>query len=320
MQASRGVIACGEGSKKTMESIDLMYFAVVARLGSITKAARPLDTVQSNVTQRIQRLESELGVALFHRHGRGVSLTPAGARLLPYAASVENTMDEARRAVLEQAEPAGPLCIGSMETTAALHLPRVLVDYALKYPKVDLTLRTGTTSGLIDEVCSRTLHGALVAGPVDHVDLVGEPMVREELVVVTAPGVRQARSQPSWAARRGETKIAVFRHGCAYRERLERALIRQGVTRIRRMELGSLEAILGCVRAGIGISLLPRAVVQPLQREAKVELHELPDGEGLVDTVFVRRRDAFQSAALAGFVHRLRRHLSPAAEAQPAMA
>jgi DNA-binding transcriptional LysR family regulator len=68
-----------------MELTDLLTFSTVARLGGITRAAEELNTVQSNVTQRIKALEAEIGTALFERHSRGMSLTGAGRRLLPYA-------------------------------------------------------------------------------------------------------------------------------------------------------------------------------------------------------------------------------------------
>lgn len=284
-----------------MDSIDLSFFSAVARTGSITKAAAQLATVQSNVTQRIQRLEQKLGVPLFHRHGRGMTLTTAGAQLLPYACNIEQIMEEASRATLERSEPSGPLTIGSMETTAALRLPDILVQYAGDFPSVDITLRTGTSKGLIEDVLARSIEGALVAGPVDHVDLVAEPVGTEELVIVTAPWVSIFGLSSMWSSL-AETKMIVFRNGCSYRDKLERVLLRRGVTKIRMMELGTLEGILGCVRAGIGITLLPKAVVEPLIGDGRLAIHSLPDQTGMVETLFIRRRDAFISVSLAAFL------------------
>ncbi|WP_144107923.1 LysR family transcriptional regulator [Paraburkholderia sp. BCC1886] len=304
-----------------MDSGDLMVFAAVARMGSITKAALFLDTVQSNVTQRIRRLEEELAVPLFHRHGRGVSLTPAGAQLLPYASQIDHMMNEARRAIGSDSVPGGLLRIGSMETTAAIRLPDVLVDYATEFPQVDISFATGTSQSLIDDVLERRLEGALVCAPVDHVDLVAEPVLTEELVVVTAPWVRSRPEssnvgrQPGWAQFRGDAKIAIFRHGCAYRERLERLLIRQGITSIKRMELGTLDGLLGCVRAGIAISLLPQSVVEGLAEDHRVAIHALPEHEGRVETLLVRRRDVVVSLALSCFVEKLRQHVQPMGDA-----
>jgi DNA-binding transcriptional LysR family regulator len=295
-----------------MDSGDLIYFAAVAKIGSITKAALLLDTVQSNVTQRIRRLEQELGVPLFHRHGRGVTLTAAGTQLLPYASRIDHMMEEARRVIVNEMTPGGALSIGSMETTAALRLPDVLVDYATEYPLVDICLQTGTTQSLIDDVLERRIEAALVGGPVDHVDLTGEVVATEELVVVTAPWYpNSTESHAGWVLSQKEVKIAVFRNGCLYRERLEFALIRHGVANIRKMELGTLDGLLGCVRAGIAVSMLPRAVVEPYANQGQVAIHKLPKNQGEVDTILIRRRDAYTSSALNCFVEKLRQHHRP---------
>src|SRR3979409_1868510 len=106
-----------------MELSDLVTFSTVARLGGITRAADELNTVQSNVTQRVKALEAEIGTALFERHSRGMTLTGAGRRLLPYAQRMAAVSREAVLAARDDGEPKGPLSIGSMETTAAVRLP-----------------------------------------------------------------------------------------------------------------------------------------------------------------------------------------------------
>jgi DNA-binding transcriptional LysR family regulator len=80
------------------------------------------------------------------------------------------------------------------------------------------------------------------------------------------------------------------------------------VVGLRHLEFGTLEGILGCVAAGIGISMLPRGVVEPAAREGRIAIHELPPKDADVETVFVRRRDAFISSALDCFLHCTRSH------------
>ena len=91
-----------------MDAADLRLFAAVARAGGIGKAALVLNTVQSNVTTRLKALEDRLGTTLFERSNRGVVLTAAGHRLLPYAERVVHLLDDARRAVNDAGSPAGP--------------------------------------------------------------------------------------------------------------------------------------------------------------------------------------------------------------------
>jgi DNA-binding transcriptional LysR family regulator len=281
-----------------MDANDLAIFEVVARTGGITRAAQELAMVQSNVTRRVRNLERDLGVPLFHRRSRGVALTAAGRTLLPYAGGVSRLLTEARRAVQEGADPSGSLTIGSLETTAAVRLPPMLVVYHRAYPNVDVSLHTGTAATLIADVLEYRLEGAFVAGPVDHPALLEEPIVTENLVVVTAP------TWPTLDALTagGDAKVLVFRIGCAYRQRLEEVLTRRGVATIRRLEFGTLDGIIGCVAAGLGLTLLPEASVASAKRAGAVATHPLPDGEGLAQTVFIRRRDQFVSSALTRFL------------------
>jgi DNA-binding transcriptional LysR family regulator len=284
-----------------MDASDLRVFEAVARLGGMNRAASELNTVQSNVTARIRALEDELGTPLFHRHARGVELTDAGRRLLPYAARVRVTLQEAKRAVADAGTPAGSLTIGSLETTAALRLSPILAGYARSYPDVDLVIRTGTTCELVQQVLGAQLEGAFVCGPIEHAELVAEPIFREELALITAPEIRGIDE----ALKRGP-RIVVLRAGCSYRERLEAILARRGVTTSRMLEFGTLEAIVGCVGAGLGVTLLPRSLVGTVGKAARVAVHALPPAEAMVETLFVRRRDAFVSSALSAFLAQAR--------------
>ena len=196
-----------------MHVADLRVFEAVARLGGMSRAAAELHTVQSNVTARIRVLEDELGTPLFERSSRGVALTAAGRRLLPYASRMRRLLDDARRAATDEGTPRGPLAVGSLETTAAVRLSPVLATYAATYPDVDLSLVTGTTCELIDAVLEHRVEGAFVCGPVRHAELAEETVFTEELVLVTAPGVPSLDD----VVRHGDVKIIVLRAGCSYR-------------------------------------------------------------------------------------------------------
>jgi DNA-binding transcriptional LysR family regulator len=281
-----------------MEYADLRVLEAVARHGSMNRAAVELNTVQSNVTARIRALEEQVGTALFERNSRGVVLTAAGQRLLPYAARLGALIREARDVARDDGTPRGCLHIGALETTAALRLPPILSAYAQTHPQVGLIVTTGTSAGLVTDILEHRLDGAFVAGPVQHPDLLEEAIFREELMLVTAPGLRR----PDDLDRQRDLKMIVFRRGCSYRQRLEDLLARRGIQTPQPLEFGSLEAIIGCVAAGVGITLLPKAVILPAWREGKVVAHELPPEQARVDTVFIRRSQSHLTSALAAFL------------------
>jgi LysR family transcriptional regulator, cell division regulator len=295
-----------------MDAADLRVFQSVAGTGSMSKAALELNTVQSNVTARIKSLEDEVGYALFERNHRGVTLTAAGRRLLPFAARAARLLDDAKRAVADEGTPSGALAIGSLDTTAALHLSAVLAGYVGAYPAVDLSLRTGTTAELIAQVLDRQLDGAYVCGPVNHRDLLVEPFVREELVILTAPGMTSFEALAS----KPDLKIIVLKAGCSYRLQLEAMLARRGIVGVRQLEFGTLEAIIACVSAGVGLTLLPKALLGSVWEHGRLRVHPLPDQEGQVETIFIRHREAFASSALCAFMDMARPGRNAAAAAE----
>ena len=280
-----------------MDTRDLATFAAVARLGGMGRAALALNTVQSNVTQRVRRLEQSLGVALFERSRSGARLTAAGERLVPYAARLDALLEEASRVARDDGAPRGTLTVGALETTVALRLSPLLASYAAAHPPVDLVLRTGTTAELVERVLARELEGAFVCGPVAHGELVTTPVFEEELALLSAP----AQGSVAALLRRTDLRLIILRAGCSYRQRLEELLARRGIVGLRRLEFGTLEAILGAVAAGLGITLMPRALVGPSWRGGRIAVHRLPKAEARVQTVFVRRRDMLCSSALVAF-------------------
>jgi DNA-binding transcriptional LysR family regulator len=283
-----------------MESADLRVFQSVAREGSITKAAARLGYVQSNVTARIQQLEAELGAVLFHRHNRGMTLSSSGKTLLAYADKIIGLLDEAVKAVSSDTEPRGPLMIGSSQTAAAVRLPGLMASYYKQHPNVLLSLITGSTNFLMDKVIHYELDGAFIGHECEHPELVQIPAFVEELCIVSAPSVaslEEALKRP----------ILVFSHGCSYRDILEQWLSANGLNRSIIMEFGTLEAIMGGVAAGLGISMLPKTVIRKLEAEGAVRTHDIPAPFArFIKTVFITRKDAFMSSALQAFIGELR--------------
>lgn len=283
-----------------MELSDLQTFAAVARAGGITRAAEELNTVQSNVTQRVKALEAEIGTPLFERHSRGMTLTGAGKRLLPYAQRMAALSREAALAARDDGEPKGPLAIGSMETTAAIRLPPLLADFHRRFPAVRLSLRTAPTADLVAAVLDGALDGAFVAGPIAHADLAATSAFREELVLVSARRWSSLAELRAGTPESGPTAL-VFRTGCTYRQRLEQVFVDFGWPSATRFELGTLDGMIGCVAADMGVTLLPRAVVERSAINGSVSIHTLGAAHARVETLFVQRRAGHHTSALSGF-------------------
>jgi DNA-binding transcriptional LysR family regulator len=180
----------------------------------------------------------------------------------------------------------------------ALRLSPLFPAFASTYPDVRLIVNAGITVNLVDDVVDGRLDGAFVTGPIDHPDLYQEPVFREDLVLVSSRAVPSLKA----LARDAELKTIVFQRGCAYRQRLETLLSGMGLVLAKPLEFGSLDAIIGCVSAGVGVTLLPKGVVAPAAAAGKVVMHALPKEHARADTLFIRRTDSYVSSAMTAFL------------------
>ena len=279
-----------------MELVALRTFQSVVEEGGILAASKKLNTVQSNVTGRIRKLEEELGTELFLRKGRGLELAPSGRVLLDYARRMLRLEQQTTAAVRQVGESSGELRIGAMETFAALHLPTALKAVRREHPRVELRVFTEPTAVLVDKVLDHKLDCAFVAGPVIHPDLEFTEVVVEELVQVHAAG-----SDPV------QQPLILFREGCAYRARALAWQRSIGHATADVMEFGTLDGILGCVSIGLGWTLMPRRVVEQSVHAAALVIDAVPPEIGRVPTGLIRRREAPPMAALRTLGESLRR-------------
>lgn len=270
-----------------MELVALRTFQAVVEEGGILAASRKLNTVQSNVTGRIRRLEEELGAELFFRKGRGLELAPSGRVLLDYARRMLLLERQTSAAVRQVGESVGELRIGAMETFAALHLPSALKTVRAEHPGIELRVMTETSAKLVEKVLTHKLDCAFVAGPVVHPELVFSELVVEELVQICAKG-----ANPILQA------LILFREGCAYRSRALAWQRANGHAVADAMEFGTLEGILGCVAVGLGWTLMPRRVVEQSPHAADLVITPLPADISQIPTGMICRRDAAPLAAL----------------------
>ncbi|MBN8283013.1 LysR substrate-binding domain-containing protein [Zoogloea sp.] len=301
-----------------MDLSDLRMFRTIIEAGSLTRAAEQLHTVQSNVTTRLRQLEEDLGTPLFDRINRRLVITPAGTLLAGYAEKLLSLAEEARDAVRRADQPEGLLRLGAMETTAAARLPGVIAAFRRAYPRVELRLRTAPTPTLVQEVLTHQLDAALVSGPLVHPELECRAVVLEELVLISAADWAPIE-KASDLARHGPVELFTFREGCSYRQRLFEWLQREGIPIARSSEFGTFEAILGCVAAGMGISLVPRAVIGPHLGDtdpsrATLRVHPAPPDLARSVTVMIWHRARTHQPARQAFAECLAERLGAVVE------
>ncbi|MBW9116257.1 LysR family transcriptional regulator [Rhizobium cauense] len=283
-----------------MDLSSIEIFQAVAAHSSVTKAAAVMGRVPSNVTTRIQQLEEDLGVPLFSRDGRRMSLTREGTIFLSYATRLADLAVEARQAV-RPLSVSGALRVGTMESTAASRLPEVIRRFGSRWPNVSLELTMGATRELMQSVLAAEIDCALVARPpqamldqarygdLDFGRFDARRIYVEDLVLVLPP----KHPDVELAADLRVGTLAVMEPGCTYRRMAEEWA--EGATSLRTLELASYHAILASIVAGNACGVMPRSVFDLLRWPADIVTREV----GAVETFLVRRRgdrsDAFEA-------------------------
>lgn len=252
-----------------MELRQLRTFQEVVRQGSFVRAAEELRYAQSTVTLHVQQLERAFGIELFARNGRATRLTEAGKILagqadavLGRAAGLEQAMAE-----LSQGE-FGHLRVGSIEPTASLRLPEILAKYCKEHPKVRLTVEVGGTGTIAGKVAAGELDVGVCSPPRAHEDLSFEPLFVEAMALLIPEGHPLAEVDAIGVNDLAKYNLMLSERSCAYREEIERVLMKLGTRAVPEVEIGSLEigsmsVLKEAVRQGLGAALLPKAAINP---------------------------------------------------------
>jgi DNA-binding transcriptional LysR family regulator len=288
----------------TVQSDHLQSFLAVARAGSINRAAGELHRSQPNVTRQLQLLERDLDTVLFDRTPTGMRLTAAGRALVPVAESVAAALADAHRAVHDAAaEPTGTVRIAVVGTLADDALVRTLVAFRRHYPDVDVRIETGLSAAVSAAVSRGDADLGLRYGVDDDRRLDCAVVAHEPVVAVAAPDHRLAgRRRVTPSLLRGEQWFA-FAGTTApsdepYTAALQATLALLGVAPGDLSAVDSLSAQKALVRAGLGLALLPASAVRDELDSGRLVALKLEIKTRTAPIVLVRRRGAYQSAAV----------------------
>lgn len=296
------------GYDGAVEIRHLETFLAVARDASFTRAAESLHLTQPAVTRQIAALEAELRTRLFDRPGKTIRLTAAGETLRAYAEQTLRLERSARAAVAQIAQGVrGHVTVGAASTLATYVLPPLLARFRRERPGLELTLRTGLSARVREQVRDAQVDVGVVTTegvpePEEHA-LAVRRLGAYETVLVTPPGHPLGSGGPrSVAALDGEALLAM-EVGTNLRGFVDRALALCGATPRIAMELDSVETIKRMVEAGLGVSLLPRVSVRDEAAAGRLSVAPLtdlprPDRE----IVVLWRTDRTVSAAQQAFL------------------
>src|SRR3954464_14121195 len=256
-----------------MEMRSLAYFVRIAALRSITRAAAHLHLAQPALTRHVQRLEEELGVALFTRANRGVRLTEAGQKLLHAAVrvlrDVERTGDEIRA---QDAHPSGRIILGVTPTLCPVLVPDLFAAMRAEFPRIELKVMHAGMIRLEEFLIDGRVDVALLSELSRSRLIVSTLLAPEEMVMVTQPGAR-----PPGAVHGDELRETPLVLGDGLRAAMAALLAGRGVELRVETEVNDHETMRLMVQRGAAASVLPYSSVARECERGLLEAHRLTE-------------------------------------------
>jgi DNA-binding transcriptional LysR family regulator len=225
--------------------------------------------------------------------------------LLRYANAAAETMVEARQALAALNDTVvGELRLGASTTIAQYVLPRMLGAFLREYPQVQLSLVSGNTEKIVEEVAEERVALGIIEGPAMRRDVKTERMVRDEMVLIVGPQHVWARMGKIEAGELAKTPLLMRERGSGSRRVVERALKKAGLP-LRSlkvaMELDSTEAIISGVEAELGVGFVSRSAIGKVLRLGTVRIVAVRGLEIMRDFSFAHVAGAEVTGAAAAF-------------------
>ncbi|MFJ8692424.1 LysR family transcriptional regulator [Streptomyces roseolilacinus] len=299
-----------------MQFQQLVYFVAVAETRHFTRAAERVHVSQPSLSQQIRALEKELGAELFSRARGNIALTDAGEALLPLARRILADADTARHEVQELARlRRGRVRLGATPSLCTGLLPEVLRSFHDLYPGIRLFVEEGGSHDLVRGLARGALDLALVVLPLPTPSpaLTTVRLLQEDLVVVSSAADPAPRRPVRIADLEGRPMV-MFRHGYDLRELTVAACRAEGFEPSFTVEGGEMDAVLGFVRAGLGVAVVPSMVAARAGRDLRVTALAPP---GLRRTVALAHRSDVAPPRAARELQRVLLRSTVGAEGRP---
>lgn len=246
-----------------MEMHQLRYLVAVARTGNFTRAAEQCRVAQPSLSQQIQKLEDELGERLFDRMKRQVKLTTVGEVFLRRAVRILGEVDAAKREATDARElVCGVLTIGVLPTIAPYLLPKIMTKFIAKFPGVEIVIQEDTTARLLKLAHRYEIDFALASEPIQDERLEIKELFSEELLLALPPGHPLTRKRSVVIADVAKERLIVMKEGHCLGDQVLSFCDQRDLHPNISFRSAQLETIQSLVRAGLGISLIPRMAAQ----------------------------------------------------------
>lgn len=239
----------------------LRVFLAVYQTQNVTRAAERLHMTQPTVTRAVQELERYYGVRLFERINRRLYITQSGRQLYARAVHIVGSFDRMEKE-LKNWDEFGLLRIGATPTLASVLLPKTLMTFEKKHPKLRVRCSVENGTHLQEALVDDRLDFALIEGEVAAEHLHAEPFSEDRLILLLPPDDPR-RNAPALTLRElAESPLLLREKGSMGRSFLDRVFAAHDLPLEPLMESISTHAIIQAVHAGLGISFLPQRLIR----------------------------------------------------------
>lgn len=248
-----------------MELKELRNFMRVARAGSVSRAAEELRLAQPALSRQISKLERELGVSLFARHGRGVRLSTAGSLLLERAEAIVQLVHQTRAEIREDRSlGGGSVILGVPPAAGRLLIPPFVERFQKAWPKTALHMREGVTSSLQEWLLEKRIDIAILHNPPHLEALEISPILTERMQVVGPPHHGHGGKRHTTFRIRDLAELPLILPSLAHNNRrlVEQAALEHGIRLRIKTEVDSVSFAKAMVEQGLGYTILTYAAVQ----------------------------------------------------------
>lgn len=254
----------------------LEAFIMVVEKNSFSEAAAALKSSQPTVSLKIKSLEEDLGIELLDRGAAGIRPTPAGMLVYTAAKDISKRWTSLEDELREfEGTLTGTLTIGASTIPGTYLLPGWIKTFRNLYPKVEVRVEIGDSKKVLDKIHANQVDVGIIGLKEDTRLMISKPIAADSLVLITPVGHPLAESQKTGFADLKQYEFVMREEGSGTRKMMEEYLAVNGIssTDIRTaISMGSTEAVIAAVEAGLGISFISRLAAQPAAKAKRIQI------------------------------------------------
>ncbi|MBE6787552.1 MAG: LysR family transcriptional regulator [Ruminococcaceae bacterium] len=290
-----------------MEIRNLQTFICVAQTKSFTKTAEQLNYAQSTVTVQIQQLEQELGVPLFDRIGKTVSLTAYGSEFLSDATQILSMVEKATSLNKNPKQISGVLRIGALESLLLFSVLKVIPKFKEEYPLLDIKIEMGHSTELIHKLKENSLDMIFILGEENSdPDLKSFYVNKQELIFVCGKDHPFGNEKNITTEKLFSQDFVLTENSGFCNSTLKKMAKDNGFVIKDKIEADSIFAVIELVKANMGLAFLPECAVESHIKNGDIKKVDVEFKNQIHNSQILCHKNRWISPFITGFINEIK--------------